>query len=347
VEDATVHLRIIDRALVEEHLTWERVIESQRQCFRALGEGTAILPHRTLMPGPHGSATFCYAAKMDLQAPAVAKFGSVVPANRDRGMPSVSALVLVTDPDTGQPTVAVEGGAITTLRTAGASAVAVQALATPGPVTLAVIGTGVQASAHVRALAHVVDLATVHLVGRDPGRAERPAAALAQELGLDVRPGTAEEAVRAADVVLTATTSTTPVLAEEWVRDGATVVSVGSFAEDRTEVPTSLLARAGSVVVDHRETALDHAGSITAALADGSLRPQDVTDLGQVLVGAAPGRRGAQDVVFYNSVGVGLQDAAAAASLLAHLPDDLGNRVSLIGRPAATHTDPSRQQEQR
>ncbi len=336
-----MHLRIIDRALVEEYLTWERVIESQRRCFRALGEGTAILPHRTLMPGPQDSATFCYSAKLDLHAPAVAKFGSVVPANRDRGIPSTSALVLVTDPDTGQPSAAVEGGAITTLRTAAASAVAVEALATPCPVSLAVIGTGVQAVAHVRALAHVADLATVHLVGRCPGRADGPAAALARELSLDVRRATAQEAVRDADVVVTCTTSTTPVLEHDWVRDGTTVISVGSFTEGRTEVPTALLARAGSVVVDHRETALDHAGSIIAALADGSLRSQDVSDLGQVLVGAAAGRRSEQDVVFYNSVGVGLQDAAAAASLLDHLPEDAGTMVSLDGEPATARSDQS------
>lgn len=196
-------------------------------------------------------------------APSVSKFGSVVPAKSARGLPSISAVVLVLHPETGRPGALLDGTAVTTLRTAAASAAAVEQLAAVGADTLAVTGAGVQAEAHILLIAQVMELREV-----------RVAAA------------------------------------------GATVLSIRSFAPDRSELPESLMRRADLVVVDHAETAAAQAGSVVRAAASGHLDPASVIELGAVFAGGHPGRTSPDQVIVYNSVGIGVQDAAAAAAIL-------------------------------
>jgi ornithine cyclodeaminase len=125
--------------------------------------------------------------------------------------------------------------------------------------------------------------------------------------------GSAEAAVRAASVVVTCTTSATPVLEAAWLRPGATVVSVGSFAPERCEVDAAF---ADVVVVDHVPTALRQAGPVVAAVAAGTLRPDALIGLGEVVAHGRAARRHPEDLVYYNSVGLGVQDAAAVCALL-------------------------------
>ncbi len=293
-------------------------IASQLTAFAAMGEGTAQLAPRLLLERPDdGSVAFCYAARLSAHTGPVCKFGSVNPGNAGRGLPDVSATVLVLDPETGQPVAVIDGTALTTLRTSAATAVAAQALTRSGSRTLAVFGCGVQGEAHVRALAHVLPLAQVRLWAPDATRRSTLAATLARELDLDVVPAASPEAaVRNADVVVTCTSSRQPVFASSWLADGSTVLSIGSFSPDRCETDRGLIARAGSVVVDDVPTACDHAGPVVAALADGSIDRLDLVPLGDVIAGHRPGRDGEQDVVYYNSVGIGVQDAAAAWAIV-------------------------------
>src|SRR5206468_1729927 len=160
--------------------------------------------------------------------PAVCKFGAVAAGNRARGLATVHAVVLALDAATGEPVALFDGEAVTTVRTPAASAVAVDHLAGPGPHTLAVLGCGVQGRAHVRALAGRVQ--AVRLWDHTPGHAEDAAEALGGNVTVA---GTAADAVGPADVVVTCTTSATPVLSFDWLAPGATVLSIGSFAPDR------------------------------------------------------------------------------------------------------------------
>lgn len=313
----TAPLLILTEPDVRRLLTLDAAIDSQRECFRALGAGEAVLPARLLLDGAEGSVAFCYAARLRPDAPAVSKFGSVNPGNAAVGLPVVNAAVLVLDPVTGLPAALVDGTSVTEIRTAAASAVAAEALA-PTATSLAVLGTGVQGLAHVRALALTHTLSAVALWGRDPARLESAVATLAAELpNVEVRAAaSAQEAVRDSKVVVLATTSTTPVVETGWLSPGATVISVGSFAPDRHEYAQDLVAAAATVVVDDLDTAAEHAGPIAEALRTGTLTGDAISTLGGVLVGTAPGRRGPDDVVLYNSVGIGAQDAAAAVVLL-------------------------------
>ncbi|WP_024936519.1 ornithine cyclodeaminase family protein [Actinomadura welshii] len=291
-------------------------IASQRAAFAALGRGEARLAPRVLLDGPDGEVAFSYVSRLPGTG-AVAKFGSVTPGNAARGLPTVAALVTVQDPVDGRPVAVIEGEAVTTLRTSAASAVAAGHLAAPDASRLAVIGCGVQGRAHVRAMAAVRPLGRVTMTCRHPDTCTA-AADLAAELELPVETAaSARAAVEDAQIVVTATTSAGPVVSGAWLRPGCTVVSVGSFAPDRTEVDGETLTRAASVVVDDVPTALEHAGPVVAAVRDGLLDPGAVRPLGPVVAGLATGRASAADIVFYNSVGVGVQDTAAASVIVA------------------------------
>lgn len=295
----------------------DSAIESQRIAFRELGLDHAQLPARLLIDGTEGAVSFCYAARVSADTGAVCKFGSVVPANARRGLPSVSALVTALDAETGRPVAVMDGTTVTTIRTSAASAVAAEHLANPGSSALAVLGAGVQAEAHVRAIARVLPLTQVRIWSRTADDCAALAERLRGELGLDVAAvRSAQEAVAGADVVAGCTSSATPVFDSAWLKPGVTVISVGSFAADRSEVPADLLTTAAAVVVDDVETSLEHAGPVVAAVKAGVVEPDALIPLGAVVAGLREGRRGPRDIVYYNSVGIGVQDAAAAWMIL-------------------------------
>jgi ornithine cyclodeaminase len=315
-------LLILTAADVARLFTLDRAISSQREAFTALGRGTAVLPPRLLVPGTDGAVAFCYAARLSPDGAAVSKFGSVSPGNPAIGLPSVSALVTVLDARTGQPAAVMDGTAVTTLRTSAASAVAASALARPGSRVLAVLGSGVQARAHVTALARVLDLDDVRIWSPDRGRREalaRTAAGGGQAPArLPVRATeSARDAVAGADVVACCTASVTPVLEMEWLAAGATVISLGSFAPDRCEVPAGLARQADAVVVDDVATALADAGPVIAAAAADPGLAGRLIPLGEVIAGLRPARQSESDLLYYNSVGLGVQDAAAAVAIVA------------------------------
>jgi ornithine cyclodeaminase/alanine dehydrogenase-like protein (mu-crystallin family) len=310
----------------------DTALASQREAFGRLGSGEANQPARLMLPVPQdGSLAFCYAARLGPDSGAVSKFGSVNPANAAAGLPTVSATVLVLDPDDGRLVAVVEGTSLTALRTSAASALAAMLLARPGAATAAVLGPGVQGRGHVRALAHALPLQEIRLWGRDRHAAEQAAADLDREGRVRVlAAATVAEAVAGADIVATCTASSSPLVEAGQLGPGATVISIGSIAPDRSEVDLGVLAAAGTVVVDHPPAALEHAGPVIQALAAGLLRETDLVGLGKVAVGRHPGRFGPDDLVFYNSLGLGVQDAAAAWAIVERASRlGVGTRVPL------------------
>jgi ornithine cyclodeaminase/alanine dehydrogenase-like protein (mu-crystallin family) len=305
---------LLGRAEVERALSLEMAFESQVMAFMSLAEGEAVVAERKVFRSRSGAGyTVSHAARVTSDAGVVGKLVSVVEENPARGLPTVVGVVTVVDPHTGRLAALMEGTAITTLRTAAASAVAAATLAREPLRRLAVIGSGVQGRAHVRAIAKARQLRQVRVYSRAPEHREQAAADLGAELEIDVRAASSvEDAVRGADVVALCTHSANPVLLGDWVEPGAVVISVGSYSAERREVDDRLLERAARIVVDHRESARAHAGPVIRALEMGLLRPDQLVELGQVLVGEDPGRRDPAEVIFYNSVGIGVQDAAAA-----------------------------------
>jgi ornithine cyclodeaminase len=308
--------RVLDDAEVAARLDMDAAIASQREAFGALGDGTAELAPKALLHGDDDTA-LCYFSRLSPAHAAVCKVVSVNPGNAGRGLPTISATVLVLDPVTGALAAVMDAGTLTAVRTAAGSAVAADALALPGPVDLGVLGSGVQAYQHVRALARVRDLRSVRLWS--PNAAHRDAAVqrIAAEVGAPVTAADDPvQAVRGAQVVAACTLSTEPVVPTDAVAPGCLVISVGSFEKHRREVDGALLRRAARVVVDDVATAEATAGCVVAGLAAGDIARDRLVPLGAVVTGRAEGRTDPGDIVFYNSVGLGAQDAAAALAVL-------------------------------
>ncbi len=318
-------VRILSAVDVRSVFTPQLALDSQREAFTRLGAGEAVQPPRLLVPGPDSSISFCYSSRIAPDAPAVSKFGSVNPSNASRGLGAVHSVITVLDPETGAPRAIINGDSVTGLRTSAATTLAMQQVA-PDAAQILVVGTGAQARAHLDAFAVSHPAAACSVWGRRTSAASQVAeehdASVADDL---------EAAVRAADIVVLCTSSLTPVVEDDWVIDGTTVASVGSFAPDRVELPPALLGRS-TVVVDHRPSALTDSGPVVEALAAGTIYPDRITDLGSLLrPSVAPHELTDASVsspspsltphptgiVTYLSVGVGVQDAAAAAAILA------------------------------
>lgn len=306
---------------VSAAIDMDAMIASQRRAFEALGRGEAQIAEKVALPNPASSdVTLSYVSRLSPTHGVVSKLVAVHPANADRGMPPISATVLVLDPTTGQLVATLGATTLTEMRTAAGSAVAADALAVQDGDELAVLGSGVQARAHVRAISRVRTLREVRIFSRDPARRTEAAAELSHELDLPVRAvPTAEHAVRNAAMVVTCTLSADPVVATSALESGTTVLAVGSFEPHRHEVDDELVRTARAVVVDDVDTSAAHAGPIMSALERGDLARERVRSLGEVLLGSTPGRTSDHEVVFYNSVGLGVQDAAAAHAVLGTL----------------------------
>jgi ornithine cyclodeaminase/alanine dehydrogenase-like protein (mu-crystallin family) len=235
------------------------------------------------------------------------KLVSLFPHNEDRE--THQAVICVFDPDNGTPLAVMDGAYITATRTAGGSALATRILSREDARVLALIGTGVQARSHARALTRVRDFSEIRVAGRDPAKVE----ALAQEVG-GAPAGSYEEAIRGADVVAATTHSTEPVVRRDWLSPGTHVNSVGLNPSGR-EVDDATVADA-LVVVESRESALAPPPAGAPDLA--GIEPAHVhAELGELVSGARPGRTSPEQITLYKSVGVAVQDAAAATLVLA------------------------------
>jgi ornithine cyclodeaminase len=232
---------------------------------------------------------------------------AVFPDNPSRGLDAHQGTVTLFDGETGEVRVLMNASAITAIRTAAVSAVATRLLAREDAKVLAILGAGVQARSHLEALRLVRDFDTVRIASRTTEHAE----ALAAEAGAEAV-GSAEEAVRDADVVVTATSATEPVLFREWLKDGAHVNAVGGRPPQMTELDAATVA-GSSFFVDRRESAEAEAGDYRAALDRGAIGPDHIrAELGEVVIGAHPGRTSPEEVTVFRSLGLAVEDLAAA-----------------------------------
>jgi len=248
------------------------------------------------------------------------KLVTLFPHNTDRE--THQALICVFDPDNGTPLALMDGTYITATRTAAGSALATRLLAREDARVLAVLGTGVQARTHARAIPRVRPIEEIRVAGRDRARAE----AFASEIG-GIAVDSYAEAMRGADVVAATTHAVEPVVRREWVEPGVHVNSVGLKPAGR-EVDEQTVADA-TLVVESRDSALAPPPAGAPELA--GIDPGHVhAELGELVTGAKPGRRSRDEITLYKSVGIAVQDAAAAALVLAAARDGaVGREIEL------------------
>jgi ornithine cyclodeaminase/alanine dehydrogenase-like protein (mu-crystallin family) len=285
---------ILDEAAVREHLHPHELIPAMERALRALSSGEVAQPVRVMVPVA-GHRGFLGSMPAYAGAQLGAKLVTFFPGNE--GVPTHHALIILFRPETGEPLAVMDGRLITEMRTAAVSAAATRALARPDAAVLALLGSGVQAQSHLEALRLVRDFREVRVWS------PRNADAFARRFGVSLA-SSAEAATRGADVVVVATTSTTPVLAGEWLSPGVHVNAVGAPRPDWRELDDQVLARS-RLYVDSRPAASLESGDVIAA---GSV----YAELGEVIAGTRAGRRSADEITLFKSVGVAVADLASA-----------------------------------
>jgi ornithine cyclodeaminase len=285
---------------VERLLTMEACIEAMAEVLSSLARGELHQPLRFVLKPPHadGLMGFMPAHRAGARAAYSLKEIVVTPTNPERGLDAHQGAVLLHDGSTGELRALLNAAPITAIRTAAVSAVATRALARPDARTVAIVGTGVQGKAHEAALRTVLPDAEIRSWSRSSG-------------------GSPEQLVRAADVVCTCTNAPAPVLRREWLRPGAHVNAVGSSGLWARELDIETVA-ASSLFVDRRESALNESGEYRAAVDAGAIGPEHIrAELGEVLVGDHPGRMSDDELTLFKSLGLAVEDLAAAELVVA------------------------------
>ena len=284
---------------MQQRLHYQDLIPEIAQALAALSSGKVVQPVRTVLPvAPHDGFFAVMPAYADGGALG-AKLVTFYPQNV--GIHTHHAVIVMFKAETGEPLAVMDGRLITEMRTAAASAVATQRLARPDSSVLAILGSGVQAGSHLAALRHVRAFKEVRVWS------PRNAPAFAQRHGVQAA-ATAAEAVRGADVVVVAASATTPILHGRWLSPGTHVNAIGATRPEWRELDDDLVTTA-RIFVDSREAALRESGDVIAARSE-------VTEIGAVVSGADPGRRTAEELTLFKSVGVAVEDVAAAALVL-------------------------------
>ena len=233
----------------------------------------------------------------------------IAPGNAARGLDPHQGTVTLFDGETGETRALLDASAITAIRTAAVSAVATRALARPGARVLAILGAGVQAGSHLEALCALRDWDEIRVWARDPERARELGARAG--VGVSVA-ASAWAAVDGADVICTTTSAREPVLQRDWLRAGAHINAVGSSIPTTRELDSATMA-AASLFVDRRESTENEAGDYLFPLREGAISPGHIrAELGEVLVGAAPGRTSDDELTVFKSLGLAVEDLAAA-----------------------------------
>jgi alanine dehydrogenase len=312
-------MRILSREHLETVLEMEEVIEAVEEAFRSHYRGEAEVPLRLSLPAGEGLVLYMPAFLRRFRFRNVctsvlgAKIVSVFAGNPKRGLPLIYSAYLLHDPASGEPLALMEGAYLTGVRTGAASAVAAKYLAREDAETVGIIGAGFQSFFQAWALSTVLQVKDIHIYSRTTGKAKELAQRVEAELGVASHvAGSAQELVERSDIVVTATPSQEPVLPGEALREGTTVIAIGAFTPDAREVDDRTIQRA-AIYVDSYEGALAEAGDLVIPMKTGILKREGIRgELGEVVAGAVPGRQTPDEIILFKSVGLAIEDAAAA-----------------------------------
>ena len=303
---------------VRKALPMKDTIEVMKRAYASLSDGKADVPLRTRLSVPPQDAVSlfmpAYVQAEGGDALAV-KVVSLFPQNPERGLAFIQAAVLVLEADTGRPVALLEGSSLTAIRTGAGSGAAIDLLARTDSAVVAVFGAGAQGRTQLEAACSVRKIDKAWVFDPSTKRAEAFAQEMAggetslKDLCVANDPG---QALSEADIVCTATTSSTPVFADADVRPGTHISAIGSYTPEMQEVPAETVARA-LVVVDSRPAALAETGDLLKPMREGLFGEEHIyAELGEIVLGRKDGRQSAGQITYFKSVGVAVQDAMAA-----------------------------------
>lgn len=292
----------------------DELIEALEKAHLQYSTDRAVMPVRLVVPLPaiQGRITSMPGFLTDEKALGM-KVVTYFQQNPTRDLPAILATIMLFSADTGKIIAIMDGSYVTAIRTACASAMATKVLANPDSKVVGILGAGVQARAHIEALTRVRNIGAFKIYS--------PSGVSAAKLQEEMRGridsaievvSSAEQAVRDADLVVTVTTAKEPIIKADWLKPGTHINAVGSHRPDLRELDGATLARA-KVVVDSRAAIMAECGDILLAIDERSIAPSVVhAEIGEVLAGTKPGRTDESEITLYKSVGIAVQDVAAA-----------------------------------
>lgn len=305
---------ILNEAEVAQLLPTAECTEVMAQALSTLARGEVAQPLRTIFkPDKVKGVLAMMPAFRAGQTPIFGlKAICVFPGNAAKGKDAHQGGVLLFSGETGEPLALANASAITSIRTAAVSAVATRSLAREAASELAIIGAGVQARAHLNALSHVRSIKRARIASLHFEHARQFAEEMKPGFNFPVEAvETCEAAVRDADIIVTATNARDPVVRREWISPGTHINAIGTYSPIAREIDTATMA-AASLFVDRRESALNEAGDYLIAAAEGAIGPEHIrAELGEVLIGAHPGRTSADEITVFKSLGLAIEDLAA------------------------------------
>ncbi len=308
---------ILNAADVRRALPMRETIEAMKRAYAALSAGQANIPLRTSLPIPAQNATAlfmpAFVSETDGEESALTlKIVTLFPHNVPAGLPFIHAAVLVLDAQNGKTLALLEGGTLTAIRTGAGGGAAADLLARAESRTVALFGAGVQARTQLEAVCAVRNIEKVWIHALFPEQVEAFIAEMRSRVSATLVPAaTPRQALAEADIVCAATTTTTPLFDDADLRPGTHITGVGSYTPAMIEIPPATVARA-RVVVDSRAASQAEAGEIIRAAEQGLFDWQNAAELGEIVLGTQTGRTSPEQITFFKSVGVAVQDALAA-----------------------------------
>lgn len=294
---------------LEELLKPELLIDEIGKAFAMFSEGKTVMPPRTVMwiENNWWGVMQAYVPNYGVGIKVV----NVIPANIERGLPTIQALVTLFDPTTGSPLAVLEGGILTALRTGAASGVSAKYMAPKAKGAIAIIGTGFQARYQLRFVSKVFETSNIRIydLRREAMESFKK---YAEDLGFNVTIcNSPQEAVKGARIVIEATTTKEPVIFGEALEPPVHVISIGAHMPQARALNDEVIKRAEVIVVDSKEAVMKETGDIRFPVEKGILKLDQVAELGEVVAGKKPGRIG-DGITVFKSVGLAIQDACAA-----------------------------------
>ena len=321
---------VLNHSEVEQLLPMAECIAVMEETFAALARDAFHQPLRTIVKPPEAKGVM--ALMPTFRAGDKPLFGlkaiCVFPGNAAIGKDAHQGGVIIFDGANGEPLAIVNASAITAIRTAAVSGVATKLLAREDASDLAIIGAGVQARTHLTAMSCVRQLKRIRVAARRFESAQKFAEQMQPRCAVLIESlDSVEAVVRGADIVVTATTSREPVLQREWISPGAHINAVGTYSFNAREIDTATMA-ASSLFVDRRESALNEAGDYLIAAKEGAIGPEHIrAELDQLVTGAHPGRTSPDEITIFKSLGLAIEDLAAAAYIFGKAKQGVGTWV--------------------
>ena len=325
-------IRILSEEDIRRALPMKDAIEAMKEAFRELSAGRVKMPTRAHIDIPeHAGTALFMPSYAECFGKICVKVVNVFSANPTKGLPAIQGVVCLLDGETGSPLAILNGTFLTALRTGAASGAATDLLARAEAETVAIIGAGVQACMQLEAMFAVRSIKKVWVYDILDEVARKFAEKMCVAFNVEIEVAeSSRAALKCADIVCTATVSSTPVFADADIAGGVHINAIGSYKPEVQEVPEETILRS-VLIVDHRESALQETGDLLVPIKRGAMEETHIhAELGEIVAGKVVGRTSDRDVTLFKSVGVAVQDLAAATRVFEQAERrDLGKMVQL------------------